>query len=170
MLYCPVGYTARFSPLQLVSMTSGGSVASSHSEDAVHGPALVQNQNGRHGCSDTESRRKTINHGPGIDGDRFDIDRYDSHQGPRLDRIAGFTNKIAGGALAVAGLALYGKAVADVFSSNASILDKAAVVTSILPGISCAVQLAADKAERGHASATHTALCFTQDALLVAAF
>ncbi|EXU96665.1 hypothetical protein X797_010204 [Metarhizium robertsii] len=47
--------------LQLASNTSGGSVASSHSEDAVHGPALVQN--GGHGCSDTESRRKTI-HGP----------------------------------------------------------------------------------------------------------
>ncbi|KAF5122029.1 hypothetical protein E5D57_012502 [Metarhizium anisopliae] len=54
---------------------------------------------------------------------------------PRVDRIAGFTNKIAGGALAVAGLALYGKAVADVLSSDASVLDKAAVVTSILPGI-----------------------------------
>lgn len=44
---------------------------------------------------------------------------------PRVDRIAGFTNKIARGALAVAG----------VFSSDASVLDKAAVVTSILPGI-----------------------------------
>ncbi|QLI74211.1 uncharacterized protein G6M90_00g108900 [Metarhizium brunneum] len=44
---------------------------------------------------------------------------------PRVDRIAGFTNKIARGALAVAGLALYGKAVADVFSSDASVLDKA---------------------------------------------
>ncbi|KJK83642.1 hypothetical protein H634G_00875 [Metarhizium anisopliae BRIP 53293] len=178
---------------------------------------------------------------PDIDADRFDIDRYNAHQGKIVDEprdasslpckravvpcvavntnpkdaeskgptvektqdgeliaeaskkskesfnrlledynfstvakqdklIAGFTNKIAGGALAAAGLALYGKAVADVFSSNASILDKAAVVTSILPGIGCAVQLAADEAERGHASATHTALCFTQDALLVAAF
>lgn len=179
-----------------------------------------------------EARLALLNSdGPGIDGDRFDIDRYDSHQGeiidesrdaslpckraavpcvavntnakdaeskgptvektqdgeliaeaskkskesfnrlleeynfisvanqdklytesrtrlpefttPRVDRIAGFTNKIAGGALAVAGLALDGKAVADDFSSNASILDKAAVVTSILPGISCAVQLVA---------------------------
>ncbi|KAH0596382.1 hypothetical protein MHUMG1_05498 [Metarhizium humberi] len=89
---------------------------------------------------------------------------------PQVNRIAGFTNKIARGALAVAGLALYGKAVADVFSSDSSILVKAAVVTSILLGISCAVQLAAHKAEQGHASATHTALCFTQDALLVAAF
>ncbi|KID95401.1 Heat Labile Enterotoxin Type Iib, partial [Metarhizium majus ARSEF 297] len=89
---------------------------------------------------------------------------------PRVDRIAGFTNKIAGGALAIAGLALYGKAVADVFSSDASVLDKAAVVTSILPGIGCAVRLAADQVERGRADAAHTALCFAEDALLVAGF
>ncbi|KID62916.1 Heat Labile Enterotoxin Type Iib, partial [Metarhizium hybridum] len=48
-----------------------------------------------------------------------------------IDRIAGFTNKIARSALAVAGLALYGKAVADVFSSNASILNKAAVASQL---------------------------------------
>ncbi|KID81849.1 Heat Labile Enterotoxin Type Iib [Metarhizium guizhouense ARSEF 977] len=43
--------------------------------------------------------------------------RLPEFKAPRVDRIAGFTNKIAGGALVVAGLALYGKAVADVFSS-----------------------------------------------------
>lgn len=37
-------------------------------------------------------------------------------------------------------------------ADDASVLDKAAVVTSILPGIGCAVQLAADEVERGHAA------------------
>lgn len=87
----------------------------------------------------------------------------------RTERIAGLSAKLGEGALAVAGLALYGKAVADVFSSDASVLDKAAVVTSILPGIGCAVQLA-DNIERGHVDAAHTALCFAEDALLVSGF
>ncbi|EFY93834.1 Heat Labile Enterotoxin Type Iib [Metarhizium acridum CQMa 102] len=90
---------------------------------------------------------------------------------PRPEKIAGLTTKIGEGALAVAGLALYGKAVADVFSSDASVLDKAAVVTSILPGIGCAVQLA-DDAERGHGhvDVAQTALCSTEDALSVSGF
>ncbi|KAG8416359.1 hypothetical protein J3458_006951 [Metarhizium acridum] len=87
----------------------------------------------------------------------------------RTERIAGLSAKLGEGALAVAGLALYGKAVADVFSSDASVLDKAAVVTSILPGVGCAVQLA-DSVEHGNVDVGHTALCFTEDALLVSGF
>ncbi|KAM3500813.1 hypothetical protein MY11210_009458 [Beauveria gryllotalpidicola] len=87
----------------------------------------------------------------------------------RTERITGLSVKLGEGALAVAGIALYGKAVADVFSSDASVLDKSAVVTSILPGIGCAVQLA-DNIERGHVDAVHTALCFTEDALFVSGF
>ncbi|KAM3452930.1 hypothetical protein MY3296_004199 [Beauveria thailandica] len=87
----------------------------------------------------------------------------------RTERITGLSVKFGEGALAVAGIALYGKAVADVFHSDASVLDKAAVVTSILPGIGCAVQLA-DNVEHGHVDAAHTALCFAEDALLVSGF
>ncbi|KAM3497076.1 hypothetical protein MY10362_009558 [Beauveria mimosiformis] len=87
----------------------------------------------------------------------------------RTERITGLSAKFGEGALAVAGIALYGKAVADVFSSDASVLDKAAVVTSILPGIGCAVQLA-DNIEHGHVDVPHTALCFVEDAVLVAGF
>ncbi|PMB63515.1 hypothetical protein BM221_010620 [Beauveria bassiana] len=87
----------------------------------------------------------------------------------RTERITGLSAKFGEGALAVAGIALYGKAVAEVFSGDASVLDKAAVVTSILPGIGCAVQLA-DSIEHGHVDATHTALCFVEDALFVTGF
>ncbi|KID79727.1 uncharacterized protein G6M90_00g016650 [Metarhizium brunneum] len=88
----------------------------------------------------------------------------------RTERIVSLSTKFGEGALAVAGLALYGKAVADVFSSDtSSVLDKAAVVTSILPGVGCAVQLA-DSVEHGNVDAGHTALCFAEDALLVSGF
>ncbi|KID75531.1 uncharacterized protein G6M90_00g045840 [Metarhizium brunneum] len=96
--------------------------------------------------------------------------RLPEFSAPRVERIAGFASKLGEGALAIGGLVLYGKAVADVFASeDASVLDKAAVVTSILPGIGCAVQLADDE-QKGQVDVTHTALCFTEDALLVSGF
>ncbi|KID86267.1 Heat Labile Enterotoxin Type Iib [Metarhizium guizhouense ARSEF 977] len=90
---------------------------------------------------------------------------------PRPEKIARLTTKIGEGALAVAGLALWGKAVADVFSEDTSVLDKAEVVTSIMPIIGCAVQLA-NSVKQGHGSddAGHLALCFAADALLFAGF
>lgn len=87
----------------------------------------------------------------------------------RVKRIARLSQKIGEGVVGVAGLALYGKAVADVFSSDASVLDKAAVLTSVIPGVGCVVQ-AADNAQHGAVDATHTALCFTEDALMVSGF
>ncbi|KAK8912951.1 hypothetical protein H634G_09804 [Metarhizium anisopliae BRIP 53293] len=87
---------------------------------------------------------------------------------PRAERIAGFT-KIGEGALGVAGLALYGKAVADVFTSDTSVMDKAVVLTSVLPGIGCAVQLA-QGIQNVHVNAGHIALCFAEDALMLSGF
>ncbi|KHO00400.1 uncharacterized protein MAM_01178 [Metarhizium album ARSEF 1941] len=84
---------------------------------------------------------------------------------PRGEGIASLTAKVGEGMLGGAGLAVYGEAVADVFSSNASVLDKAAVV----PGTGCAVELA-DEMHRGHVSAGHIALRFVEDALMVSGF
>ncbi|KHN96007.1 uncharacterized protein MAM_06112 [Metarhizium album ARSEF 1941] len=87
----------------------------------------------------------------------------------RTERITGLSAKLGEGALAVVGVALYSKAVADVFSRDFTVLEKAAVVTSILPGIGCALQLAND-VERGHVDVANTELCFVEDALLITGF
>ncbi|PHH58884.1 hypothetical protein CDD81_4181 [Ophiocordyceps australis] len=88
---------------------------------------------------------------------------------PRLERISGMTAKVGGAALAAGGLALYGYAVAEAFSSETSVLDKVAVTTSILPVIGCSVQ-AANDAQQGNFDILHSGLCFAADALLLSGF
>ncbi|KHN97968.1 Diphtheria toxin, translocation domain protein [Metarhizium album ARSEF 1941] len=84
----------------------------------------------------------------------------------RPQRIARLTTKVGGRAMAVAGLGFYTQAVMDVFSSDtASFLEKAAVVTSILPVIGCVVQLA-DDMEQGRVDQVQTVSCLAQDILL----
>lgn len=83
----------------------------------------------------------------------------------RMDRISTIAADVGRGGSVVAGLALYGYTVEEVFKSGASALDKAEVVTSIIPVIGCTIR-AADNAQRGGGSAD-TALCFAQDALIL---
>lgn len=85
---------------------------------------------------------------------------------PRVDKIRGIASKVGHGALGAGGLALYGAQVVEALTSDASVLDKAAVVTSIIPFIGCTVQ-AADDAQRGGLDAAHTTLCYAEDALTV---
>ncbi|KHO02117.1 uncharacterized protein MAM_01118 [Metarhizium album ARSEF 1941] len=83
---------------------------------------------------------------------------------PRAERIARLAPHNVEGVLGVGGLALYGKDVADVFWEDTSVLDKVARITSIIPIIGCAVQLA-DDVQKEYVNAVHTALCFAEDAL-----
>ncbi|KAM0669752.1 hypothetical protein ACQRIU_000147 [Beauveria bassiana] len=85
------------------------------------------------------------------------------------ERITQISANVGEGALAVAGLFLYGKAIADVFSRDSTVLDKAAVITSILPGIGCAFQLA-DDVQKQHIQAGKLAMCFIESGLIVAGF
>ncbi|PHH69624.1 hypothetical protein CDD82_7632 [Ophiocordyceps australis] len=88
---------------------------------------------------------------------------------PRLERISSIAFRVGGATLATGGLALYAYAVNNVFSKETSLLDKAAVATSILPIIGCSVQVAND-AERGHVDIVHTGICFTSDILFLAGY
>ncbi|KHN96101.1 uncharacterized protein MAM_05949 [Metarhizium album ARSEF 1941] len=88
---------------------------------------------------------------------------------PRFERITALAERLGSKALVVGGLALYVAAVAETFSSDASVLDKAAVVTSILPFIGCAVR-AADDAVRGHLDTVAMDLCFLEDGLTLCGF
>ncbi|PFH61490.1 putative enterotoxin [Ophiocordyceps unilateralis] len=74
--------------------------------------------------------------------------------------------RASSGALAVAGLGLYIKSVVDEFSEDSSALDRAAVVTSILPFVGCGVQAVAAQ-EHGRLDLVDTSLCVVGDALLL---
>ncbi|PFH56094.1 putative enterotoxin [Ophiocordyceps unilateralis] len=84
----------------------------------------------------------------------------------RLDKINHLAHQVGADASRAAGLAIYGYAVADVFSHEAGVLDKAAVLTSVLPVIGCSVQTA-NHVARGTLDPTRLALCFAQDALVI---
>lgn len=83
---------------------------------------------------------------------------------PRSEKITNLAAQTGTGALEAGGLALYGYTVAETFSNDASVLDEAAALTSILPIIGCSVQ-AVNDAQRGDLTAAYTALCFTEDIL-----
>ncbi|PHH78437.1 hypothetical protein CDD80_6844 [Ophiocordyceps camponoti-rufipedis] len=74
--------------------------------------------------------------------------------------------RLSSGVLAVAGLGLYVKSVVDEFSQDTSALDRAAVVTSILPFVGCGVQAVAAQ-KHGILNVWDTALCVVGDALLL---
>ncbi|RDA84532.1 putative heat-labile enterotoxin [Ophiocordyceps camponoti-leonardi (nom. inval.)] len=66
----------------------------------------------------------------------------------------------------VALLGVYARDVVDVFSRDTSTLDRAAVVTSVVPFVGCGVQAAAD-AQNNQTDLADTALCLVGDALLL---
>ncbi|KAF4580838.1 putative enterotoxin [Ophiocordyceps camponoti-floridani] len=74
--------------------------------------------------------------------------------------------RLSSGVLAVAGLGLYVKSVVDEFSQDTSALDRAAVVTSILPFVGCGLQAVAAQ-KHGILNIWDTALCVVGDALLL---
>ncbi|RDA91329.1 putative heat-labile enterotoxin [Ophiocordyceps camponoti-saundersi (nom. inval.)] len=69
-------------------------------------------------------------------------------------------------ALTVPLLGLYAKDVVDVFSKDTTALDRAAVVTSIVPFVGCGVQAAAN-VQNQQTDLADTALCLVGDALLL---
>ncbi|PHH74903.1 hypothetical protein CDD80_2763 [Ophiocordyceps camponoti-rufipedis] len=77
---------------------------------------------------------------------------------------------LAGGALAVVGIALWAKEMVDVFSRNSSTAwEQADVATAIIPFVGCAVRIA-DQVDHGKATTTDVlqdTLCVTSDLLLL---
>ncbi|KAJ6443335.1 ureidoglycolate hydrolase [Purpureocillium lavendulum] len=72
----------------------------------------------------------------------------------------------AGNVGAGLGAAVWVKDIVDVFAKNSSSMEKAVVLTSIVPLAGCGVQAAADT-QQGTSSAVDTSLCVVGDALLL---
>ncbi|KAF4582876.1 Heat Labile Enterotoxin Type Iib [Ophiocordyceps camponoti-floridani] len=88
-------------------------------------------------------------------------------QSPRLNRIKNFSAHYGGQVVKAGGLLVYGTAVADSFTHEAGVLDRAAVVTSILPFIGCTVRVA-DDASKGRVDVASASFCFVEDGLILA--
>ncbi|PHH69585.1 putative enterotoxin [Ophiocordyceps camponoti-rufipedis] len=88
-------------------------------------------------------------------------------QSSRLERIQYFSAKYGGQVVKAGGLLVYGTAVADSFTHEASVLDRAAVMASILPVIGCAIRVA-DDASKGEVDAARASFCFIEDVLVLA--